>query len=74
MADEFDPNEHTAEEVKAELAEASEEEKAQIVTAEKQGKSRKSVLQAAGVDPNVRTDASGRELFPWETAPAQPEN
>ena len=74
MADEFDPTEHTATEVKAELEEASEEDKAKIVAAERQGKARKSVLEAAGADPDERTDASGRVLNPWETVPAKPEN
>lgn len=72
MADDFDPNEHTAEEVKAELADATDEVKTQIAAAEKQGKARKSVLEAAGVDPSVRTDASGRVLNGWETAPPKP--
>lgn len=74
MADEFDPTEHTAAEVKAELEEATEEVKNQIVAAEKKGKGRKTVLEAAGVDPDQRTDATGRVLSPWESLPAQPEN
>lgn len=69
MADEFDPNEHTADEVKAELEEATEEEKDVIVASERKGKARKSVLKAAGADPDARTDASGRVLHPWETSP-----
>ena len=69
MAKEFDPTEAKADEVKAKLEKADADERARIVAAERQGKARKSVLEAAGVDPSVRTDASGRELYPWEVSP-----
>ena len=65
----FDPSEHTADEVKAELEQASEEEKAQIAAAEMAGKNRKSVLAASGVEEGERLDSTGRRLLPWEVAP-----
>lgn len=68
----FDPSDHTAAEVKAELEQASEEEALKIAAAEQAGKNRKSVLEAAGVDENVRLDASGRVLHGWEVAPPAP--
>lgn len=70
MSEEFDPAEHKAAEVVAELEDASEGEKQQIVAAEVAGKKRKSVLAAAGVDPDVRMDASGRVLSAWEVSPS----
>lgn len=75
MADqEYDPTEHKAAEVIAELEDATDEEKAAIAARERQGDGRKTVLEAAGVDPSVRTDASGRVLFAHEVAPAPLEN
>lgn len=65
----FDPSEHNADEVKEALAEAGAAERDRIATQELAGKARKSVLEAAGVDPNERRDASGRVLHPWETLP-----
>lgn len=71
MVDEsFNPDEHSAAEVKEELAQASEEEKLQVAAAEQAGKNRKSVLAAAGVEDGMRLDRSGRALYPWEVAPA----
>lgn len=69
--EEFDPAEHTAPEVVEELESASEEEKLRIAAEEQAGKNRKTVLEAAGVDENVRLDSSGRRLFPWEVAPQE---
>lgn len=70
MSDEdFDPSDHKADEVKAELAKADEDEKLRIAAAEQADKNRKSVLEAAGVEEGVRLDASGRRLNGWETAP-----
>lgn len=71
--DVFDPSEHTAAEVKAELAEATEEEKLAIAGAEAAGKARKSVLAEAGVKEGERLDSSGRRLFPWEVVPVTDE-
>lgn len=72
MAEEkFDPAEHTAAEVKEVLKEATPEEKAEIVVAERAGDARRSVIKAAGEDPDVRTDASGRVLNPWEVSPGK---
>lgn len=65
----------TAADVKADLEGASEEERKEIVSEELQRDNpRKTVLEAAGLDPNKRYDASGRELFGWEVAPKAPEN
>lgn len=78
MADEkagqFDPDEHKAGEVVEHLEGASEQEKAAVVAAELQRDTpRKSVIKAAGLDPNKRYDASGRELFGHEVAPKRRE-
>lgn len=71
MTDEFNPTDHKAAEVKEKLETASPQEKEAIVAAERNsGSPRKSVLEAAGVDPNVRTDAAGRELLAHEVDPA----
>lgn len=67
--EEFDPAEHTAAEVVEELEDAPEDEKRAIAAAELSGKARKTVLEAAGVDPGVRMDATGRILNGWEVAP-----
>jgi len=69
MAEDFNPEEHTAPEVVEHLEDASDEEKKAVGAAELQGKGRKTVLEAAGVDPNARMDASGRVLNPWEVDP-----
>lgn len=66
---EYDPADYKADEVVAELEDASEDEKLRIAAAEQAGKGRKSVLEAAGVEENVRLDASGRRLHGWEVAP-----
>lgn len=67
--EEFDPSEHKAAEVVEELEGASEEEKLRIAAAEQADKNRKTVLEAAGVEEDVRLDASGRRLHPWEVLP-----
>lgn len=67
--DTFNPTEHSADEVKAVLAEADEAEKARIAGAESAGKARKSVLAEADVKEGERLDSSGRRLFPWEVVP-----
>lgn len=74
MSDEqqdFDPSEHTAPEVVEHLSEADEAERRRVAAAElaEREKPRVSVMEAAGVDPNVRMDASGRELLGHEVAP-----
>jgi hypothetical protein len=71
--DQYDPSEYKAAEVVEELESASEEEKLRIAAAEQAGKNRKSVLEAAGVEGDVRLDASGRRLNAWEVAPASTE-
>lgn len=79
MTDEtFDPADHTAAEVADALKEADPDTVAEIVDAEKQGKGRKGVLDAADArldaieeaKPEPRTDSRGRVLNPWEVAPA----
>lgn len=66
----MDETNKSAAEVKEELKEASEPERQQIVAEELQREQpRKTVLAAAGVDPDVRRDASGRALNGWEVAP-----
>lgn len=63
-----------AAEVKADLEGATEEERKEIVSEELQRDNpRKTVLEAAGLDSSKRYDASGRELFDWEVAPAKAE-
>lgn len=76
MADEkagqFDPDEHKAGEVVEHLEGASEQEKAAVVAQELQrDKPRSTVIKAAGLDPNKRYDASGRELMAHEVSPAK---
>lgn len=73
MAEEFDPAEHTAAEVKEELDKAAPDEAKKIAGAEASGKGRKTVLEAAGLDPNSRYDVSGRQMHPWEVSP-RPKN
>lgn len=65
----FDPADHTADQVIDQLEEATPDEKDRIVSAELAGKKRKSVLAAADVDPSERRDASGRVLNGWEVPP-----
>lgn len=74
VAEEFNPEEHKADEVADYLEDADEAERLRVAAAEQAGKGRKSVLEAAGVEPGTRMDASGRILNPWEVAPARPEN
>lgn len=66
---EYNPDEKGASEVVEDLAEMSQEERETVAAAERQGKKRKTVLEAAGVDPEARTDASGRVLADWEVSP-----
>lgn len=72
--DEFNPEEHKVDEVKEYLESADEDERRRVAAAEQSGKGRKSVLEAAGVDPAVRMDASGRILNPWEVTPPTAED
>jgi hypothetical protein len=72
--EEFNPSDHKADEVVEKLEEASEEERLKIAAAEQADKGRKSVLEAAGVEGDVRLDASGRRLHPWEVLPKKAEN
>ena len=69
MAEDFNPEEKSAGEVRAHLEEADAEERARIAASERKGRKRKTVLEAAGVDPDARVDATGRTLYPWEVAP-----
>lgn len=62
----FDPNDATVEEVQAKLAKATDAERDRILAAERGGKSRKTILEEYGIDPDERTDATGRVLYPWE--------
>lgn len=66
---EYNPEEKAAPEVVADLEEMSQDERQAVAAAERQGKRRKSVLEAAGVDPDARTDAAGRVLNDWEVSP-----
>lgn len=65
----FNPDEHKAADVVDKLESASAEDKDKIVAAELQGKQRKSVLEAAGVDVGARMDGSGRVLLDHEVLP-----
>lgn len=67
----FVPSEHTAAEVRDELADATAAEKAVIAGQEQAGDNRKSVLKAAGVAEGQRFDKTGREMHPWEVPPKQ---
>lgn len=71
----FDPTDHNADEVKDYLDDATEQEKGRVGAAEAapDGKRRKTVLEAAGVDEGVRMDASGRRLNGWEVEPTPSE-
>lgn len=66
---EYNPDEHKAADVVDKLEKASDEDKSKIAAAELQGKQRKSVLEAAGVDVGARMDGSGRVLNDWEVLP-----
>lgn len=66
----INPDEMKAPELVKQLEDAPAEVKEQVAAQERQGKNRKSVLEAAGVDPEARTDSSGRQLNAWEVAPA----
>lgn len=70
----FDPSQHTADEVVAEMQTADPDEKNRIAGAEAAGKARKSVLAEADVKEGERLDASGRRLFPWEVVPTPKED
>lgn len=63
---EFDPGTANVDEVLKKLEKADEQERQRILAAEKKGKARSTVLNAYGMDPDERTDAHGRTLYPWE--------
>lgn len=65
---EYDPNDGTVDEVLKKLEKASPDEQKRILAAERTGKARTTILEAYGVDPNERVDATGRVLYPWEVA------
>lgn len=66
---EYDPSTGTVDEVLKKLDKASGTERQRILAAEQSGKRRSTILDAHGVDPEQRTDASGRVLYPWEVSP-----
>ena len=66
---EFDPSTANVDEVLKKLEKADDEERQRILDAERGGKARKSILEEYGIDPDVRVDAAGRALYPWEVAP-----
>lgn len=67
---EFDPSAANVDEVLKKLEKADEQERTRILNAERKGKARTTILDAYNVDPDERTDASGRVLYPWEMEPA----
>src|SRR5690606_37477901 len=66
---EFDPSAANVDEVLKKLEKADDKERERILAAERGGKARKSVLEEYGIDPDARTDAAGRVLYPWEVSP-----
>lgn len=66
----FDPSNANKDEVLEKLEAADEQERKRILTAERSGKKRKSILEAYGVDPDERVDANGDALYPWEVDPS----
>lgn len=66
---EFDPSNAGVDDVLKKLERADETERQRILNAERAGKSRKTVLEAYGIDPDSRVDATGRVLYPWEVSP-----
>lgn len=68
---EFDPSSANVDEVLKKLEKADDNERQRILAAERKGKARVSVLEAYGVDPDERTDESGRVLYPWEVSPEE---
>lgn len=62
----FDPSTEDVETVLKKLDKADKAEQRRILTAEASGKSRKTILEPYGIDPNARFDATGRQLYPWE--------
>lgn len=62
----YDPNDHKAQDVLKQLEKSSPEEQQQILAAERGGQARVTILEAYGIDPDERVDASGRVLYPWE--------
>lgn len=66
---EFDPNTASVEDVLKKLDKADEAERQRILRAEQGGKSRKTILEPYGIDPDARVDAAGRVLYPWEVDP-----
>lgn len=68
---EFNPSDAGVEDVLKKLDKADEEERQRILTAERNGKKRKTILEAYGVDPDERVDSTGRTLYPWEVAPEE---
>lgn len=66
---EFDPSTANVDEVLKKLDKADDDERQRILDAERKGKARVSILEEYGIDPNERTDASGRVLYPWEVSP-----
>lgn len=73
---EFNPSDHTVDEVKEHLDGASPEVVAQVVQAEEAGKGRKSILEseaAEALQPEqfseeqlTREEPDGRVKYPWE--------
>ena len=66
---EFDPSTANVDEVLKKLEKASDLERQRILTAERGGKARRSILEEYGIDPDQRADGAGRVLYPWEVAP-----
>lgn len=66
---EYDPSDHSVDEVLKKLEKASDSERSAILKAEQTGKKRVTVLEAYGINPDANIDASGRTLYPWEVTP-----
>lgn len=65
-----DPKEFKVDEVNDFLDSTNDtDEVNRVLAAEAAEGARKTILQAHGWDPDVRTDGSGRRLYPWEVDP-----
>lgn len=64
----FDPSDESVATVLEELESVDRTERNRILTAEKTGKKRKTVLEPYGIDADANYDPSGRTLYPWEVS------
>lgn len=67
----FNPDDEGVEATLAHLKKADKAERERVLALEVAGKKRKTVLEAYGIDPDARYDASGRLLYPWEAVGEQ---